>query len=798
MSKALAGRQKRVVGVYAHPNSGARPVAHGKQAQMKTLESQDDRRIPSILFNPTWPCASAWVPKLKVVLPLMMALAWLPSAAPAASKTVADCDQAHLESALAGGGTVTFDCDGTITLSNTITIAADTVLDASGRAVTISGNGAVRVFQVNTGVTFTAIHLTVADGFHMGPSAVSGAGGDGRGAGLLNLGGTVVLRDCVLTNHSVLGGTGATFADSGGQGLGAAICNLGGQLSLTNCIVSDNRATGGSPPPPAHIVGNGAGGAALGGAIYCEGGGVAIDQGSFAENGATGGNAGGQIFGNFGAEGPAQGGAIYANNSTVVIKSAFFQTNSVTGASSPWSGDGAGAARGGAVALEVGTAEVSDSVFTGNAATGGNSGRRASGGEGAGGAIYNAAESQVARCRFTGNHCLGGWSFAPGRGLGGAVYSVSDLILNACTLDDNEAQGGAGIAVSMNAFNGTNGCGGAIATAGNLGATNVTVVSNRALGGSGNVGISPSLGGAGQGGGICVIAGSASLAYATLARNLARGGAGFFATNSGPAQGGGVAGVGGTLRLASSIVAFSSSGGNCFGPIIDGGHNISTDSSCNFSGPGSFNSTDPVLGPLGDYGGATLTMPLLAGSPAINAADGTACPPTDQRGIARPFGPGCDIGAFESAPPYTIRGRVHGFGIAGGISVSSGALSTLTGADGNYRLDGLKAGSYSVAPSAAGVVFVPASTSVTVGPDELSINFNAYWLNALVVEEITNNLMHFVFAGTNGKTYRVQSTTNFVQWESFSTNTVGTNGIFEFFDSLTPSHSTRFFRAIRP
>ena len=143
-----------------------------------------------------------------------------------------------------------------------------------------------------------------------------------------------------------------------------------------------------------------------------------------------------------------------------------------------------------------------------------------------------------------------------------------------------------------------------------------------------------------------MIAGSANVAYATLARNLARGGAGypcpFSGTNSGPAQGGGVAGVGGTLTLANSIVASSSSGSNCFGAIIDAGHNISTDASCNFSGPGSRNNTDPVLGPLGDYGGPTATMPLLAGSPAINAADGAACPPTDQRGIARPFGPACD------------------------------------------------------------------------------------------------------------------------------------------------------------
>ena len=62
-------------------------------------------------------------------------------------------DEGHLLTALSGGGTVTFSCSGTITLTAEITIAADTILDGSGQAVTISGNHAVRVFAVNEGVT---------------------------------------------------------------------------------------------------------------------------------------------------------------------------------------------------------------------------------------------------------------------------------------------------------------------------------------------------------------------------------------------------------------------------------------------------------------------------------------------------------------------------------------------------------------------------------------------------------------------------------------------------------------------
>src|SRR5262249_30202667 len=56
---------------------------------------------------------------------------------------------------------------------------------------------------------------------------------------------------------------------------------------------------------------------------------------------------------------------------------------------------------------------------------------------------------------------------------------------------------------------------------------------------------------------------------------------------------------------------------------------------------------NPLLAPLGDYGGSTQTMPLLPGSLAIDAGtSGSGIPATDQRGMSR-FG-GVDIGAFES------------------------------------------------------------------------------------------------------------------------------------------------------
>ncbi len=58
---------------------------------------------------------------------------------------------------------------------------------------------------------------------------------------------------------------------------------------------------------------------------------------------------------------------------------------------------------------------------------------------------------------------------------------------------------------------------------------------------------------------------------------------------------------------------------------------------------------DPLLGALGNYGGFTQTIPLLAGSSAIDTGNDAVCPATDQRGVTRPQGAHCDIGAYEYA-----------------------------------------------------------------------------------------------------------------------------------------------------
>jgi len=63
---------------------------------------------------------------------------------------------------------------------------------------------------------------------------------------------------------------------------------------------------------------------------------------------------------------------------------------------------------------------------------------------------------------------------------------------------------------------------------------------------------------------------------------------------------------------------------------------------------GSIIGRNPLLAPLGDYGGQTQTFALLPGSPAIDAGTNTGCPAADQRGIAHSFGSSCDIGAVEA------------------------------------------------------------------------------------------------------------------------------------------------------
>ena len=112
---------------------------------------------------------------------------------------------------------------------------------------------------------------------------------------------------------------------------------------------------------------------------------------------------------------------------------------------------------------------------------------------------------------------------------------------------------------------------------------------------------------------------------------------------------------GSAVTLENTIVAGNTArfGPDAAGVFTSQGNNLvgETDRSSGWVGSDltgtSASPLDPVLAPLGDYGGPTQTMALLPGSPAINAgASGPNIPANDQRGLGRVGA--VDIGAFES------------------------------------------------------------------------------------------------------------------------------------------------------
>lgn len=138
-----------------------------------------------------------------------------------------------------------------------------------------------------------------------------------------------------------------------------------------------------------------------------------------------------------------------------------------------------------------------------------------------------------------------------------------------------------------------------------------------------------------NGGALTLADGTVTVVNSTFSANSANYYGGLFVAN-------------GTLMISNSIVAQQTKGDDCFayyGVITSLGHNIDGDGSCLKSPQaGDLPSTDPKLAMMANNGGPTLTMALLEGSPAIDAAGSDAIP-VDQRGAAA-VGTR-DIGAYE-------------------------------------------------------------------------------------------------------------------------------------------------------
>jgi CSLREA domain-containing protein len=240
-----------------------------------------------------------------------------------------------------------------------------------------------------------------------------------------------------------------------------------------------------------------------------------------------------------------------------------------------------------------------------------------------------------------------------GGGNGGAIVNVGSLTIIDSVISNNSAH-----------FTG-----GGIHTNGPLTVINTTVNSNSAQNG---------------GGGIYSHSGPLTIANSTIQGNVITntavyvGGGGLYVgssdeptiTNSTIASNSGVNGsniFGSNVAVSNTIIANGSGSANCyhtsssFSPVQDGGNNLQyPGTSCNPTIPVS----NPLLGSIGNNGGQTPTLPLIAGSPAIDAGNDTICAAApinnqDQRGIARPFDGDsngsaiCDVGAFEVSTPQT-------------------------------------------------------------------------------------------------------------------------------------------------
>jgi large repetitive protein len=256
------------------------------------------------------------------------------------------------------GATITLGSAGTLTIPSNTTIQGLTTGSGASltNLVTVSGNGAVQVFYVASGVTASMSGLTIANGLDtsntIGGGGVYNAGtlildscvvtdnqqtGIGFGAGIGNApGASLTINRCTISNN--LGGAGGGYPGQGG-----GLYNLGTAM-ITNSTFSGNTAAGDN------------GGPGDGGAIYNGNSGIlTLINSTLVGNGVT------DPFN----RGSAQGGAIF-NRDVLVVENSTIFGNSETGS-------GAGDA-GGGISSEAGgssSCSLSNTILAGNTAAGG-------------------------------------------------------------------------------------------------------------------------------------------------------------------------------------------------------------------------------------------------------------------------------------------------------------------------------------------------------------------------------------------------------------------------------------------
>ena len=365
-----------------------------------------------------------------------------------------------------------------------------------------------------------------------------------------------------------------------------------------------------------------------------------------------------------------------------------------------FSGNYAMVCGGGMVNLSDSNPTLTGVTFSGNNAAPGYA-------SGLGGGMYDEDSSPVlVNVTFTGNATKG----ASGRGGGMYNYSGSPSLTNV-TFNGNQA---------------SNNGGGLYNQASNIALVNVTFSDNSASrngGGMYNGSGSPTLtnvtfsnnSAVAYGGGMWNSSGSPLLTNVTFSGNtVGSWGGGMYNSDESASQirntifwgnsadGGGsqIAGGNHTSSVSDSVVqAGCPSGSVCTEIII----------------------SDPRLGTLGDFGGLTHTIPLQAGSSAIDAGNDATCATTDQRGLTRPQGAHCDIGAFEYFRP-TLSGHA---GAAFATMLYTGGSTTADGS-GNYTFSVPYGWSGTLTPSRTGYTFSPVSRSYSnVTADQTAQDYTA-------------------------------------------------------------------------
>jgi hypothetical protein len=261
-------------------------------------------------------------------------------------------------------------------------------------------------------------------------------------------------------------------------------------------------------------------------------------------------------------------------------------------------------------------------------------------------------------------------------------------------------------------------------------------------------------------------------------------------------------GIYGSATVHSTIIAGNTAG--LSGPNVSGTLNsmdynlLDNTNGATISGVMDHNiyGQDPKLGPLAFYDGQTRTMPLLSGSPAIDAGPMPASVSRDQRGRIRPYGAASDIGAFESSVPWVVRGTISGSSLSQPVLMLTDSGNMWSGSDKTYSFSVYTNRLVTITPSNVNYCFVPSTQSVTVTADQPGVDFKAYGWNMLTTEGVSNGVLHLVYAGNQGDAVRTLSSSNLVDWIPVCTNTVPATKLFDIFELI--ENPTRFYRTVKP